>query len=1032
MRLWTKFFFTFSAVTAFFFIFMSYHHWITTNEKTTSLLEEQTEIALSFELAIRKYIAETIRPRMYELIGSDNFEPETMSTSFIARAIFMEVKKTFPDFIIKFSSTNPRNPANLAGPAEQEILDYFNNNPEQEFWKGKIIINGELYIGNFKARRIKESCLHCHGNPADAPDSLIERYGPTAGFHLPTDDVSALDTVAIPMSKASKYSMDAMMHHIMVMGSCLAVLFFTTIVIFRSLISTRLTAISKHFEETASQEKHLEIKPIRISGQDEISHLAENFNILAQKLQEYSITLEEEIKERANTNQQLLLEISEREKAEQALKEARINLEHRVDERTQEVVMASVVLEKEILERELAEAGIKTALAELDQIFNIAADGMRVINSDYEIIKYNKTFLELTHFPNENIVGKKCFEVFPGPTCRTPNCPVTRILAGATFIDEEVEKERLDGTTVPCILVSKPYLSPDGEIIGIIESFKDITERKKAEDAIRDREEYLRAIMATIQTGVLITDSISGNIIDVNPCASEMIGLPVEQLAGMNFDQYLDIKSSTDLTREDDSPQDDCILLPIGGKPIHVRRSIASVTIQNQQYLVQSFLDITDMINLLKQQEINIVLARKIMGMINGLPHQYTSLNDDLALYSNATSIPCHEEGGDHFFVKTLPGNGPDEPVKTIISVKDQSGHAVNCVLRSIITDLTHNTLLQRHGVVGLEQVITHLNNSICHSDLFGADDFFTSINAEINHQTLLLRFISTGHPPFFLIRDHQIQRIGRTGENGTNLPAAIQEGIEYSAGELQLQEKDKLIFYTDGIFDIPYRTTGSSLNHLQLMQYLESIIKENPEIRVAEIVHILLKSLSEEYSEEISPYEKNTSNDDITLIALEIESQKCYIKQSYFPQNTKEIDDYVTAVMETLNRELIDEKTSTQNLTNIRLALTEAFINAWKHGNNRNPSKAITIQMRQGNDLILEVADEGDGFDYHSVPDPTAPENLTRDCGRGIFIINNLASSVRWNNHGRHIVMSFQSHSNPLERDHVRRINKLISLWGA
>ena len=102
------------AVLFSFFIF--YHTYSLSNKRVTEVVEQQTSMALRFDLAIRKYVANNVRPLMYELVGKDDFVPETMSTSYVARTIFDDVRSEFPDYIIKFSSDNPRNPANQAGP----------------------------------------------------------------------------------------------------------------------------------------------------------------------------------------------------------------------------------------------------------------------------------------------------------------------------------------------------------------------------------------------------------------------------------------------------------------------------------------------------------------------------------------------------------------------------------------------------------------------------------------------------------------------------------------------------------------------------------------------------------------------------------------------------------------------------------------------------------------------------------------------------------------------------------------------------
>ena len=93
-----------------------------------NLTKQQLNLALNFDLAIREYVAETIRPMMFNLVGEGKFIPETMSTSFVARSIFEKVRKNYPDYIIKFASGNPRNPVNQAGPEELNMIAYFNKN----------------------------------------------------------------------------------------------------------------------------------------------------------------------------------------------------------------------------------------------------------------------------------------------------------------------------------------------------------------------------------------------------------------------------------------------------------------------------------------------------------------------------------------------------------------------------------------------------------------------------------------------------------------------------------------------------------------------------------------------------------------------------------------------------------------------------------------------------------------------------------------------------------------------------------------
>ena len=72
-----------------------------------------------------------------------------MSSSFVARTVFDKVRRRFPEYQIKFSSDNPRNPANLASSEERKMLEYFREHPEAERWVGKINMGSREYLAQF-------------------------------------------------------------------------------------------------------------------------------------------------------------------------------------------------------------------------------------------------------------------------------------------------------------------------------------------------------------------------------------------------------------------------------------------------------------------------------------------------------------------------------------------------------------------------------------------------------------------------------------------------------------------------------------------------------------------------------------------------------------------------------------------------------------------------------------------------------------------------------------------------------------------
>ena len=122
-------------------------------------------------------------------------------------------------------------------------------------------------------------------------------------------------------------------------------------------------------------------------------------------------------------------------------------------------------------------------------------------------------------------------------------------------------------------------------------------------------------------------------------------------------------------------------------------------------------------------------------------------------------------------------------------------------------------------------------------------------------------------------------------------------------------------------------------------------------------------------------------------------------------PENISSVENYVANICSEYE---IDESI----FGNILISLTEAVNNAIIHGNQRNPEKFVTISHSIENTpktLIIKVTDQGEGFNYMNLPDPTAPENLEMIGGRGVFLIKQLADVVIFSDKGESIELQFR-----------------------
>ena len=119
------------------------------------------------------------------------------------------------------------------------------------------------------------------------------------------------------------------------------------------------------------------------------------------------------------------------------------------------------------------------------------------------------------------------------------------------------------------------------------------------------------------------------------------------------------------------------------------------------------------------------------------------------------------------------------------------------------------------------------------------------------------------------------------------------------------------------------------------------------------------------------------------------------------------------------LVEKLIDEICTEFNIKedhygNILVALTEAVNNAIHHGNKANPQKMVYVSFESDeNELSFTIKDQGEGFDFNNLPDPTDPENIEKPNGRGVFLMRHLADNIEFKDNGRTVALKFKLFSN-------------------
>jgi len=160
----------------------------------------KSEVILREVEAIRAYVKEELRPKMYELHGKDTLIIEAMSTTYISTSIMDRFAETMPNYVYRRASLNPHNPKNLADPFEEEMFDWFEEDSERLFWQGIVKKNGDSFFVSMVPDYFAPACIRCHGVAEEAPKELTARYGTEGGFRFQAGDLAGINSVAIPVS----------------------------------------------------------------------------------------------------------------------------------------------------------------------------------------------------------------------------------------------------------------------------------------------------------------------------------------------------------------------------------------------------------------------------------------------------------------------------------------------------------------------------------------------------------------------------------------------------------------------------------------------------------------------------------------------------------------------------------------------------------------------------------------------------------------------------------------------------------------
>jgi len=204
-------------------------------------------------------------------------------------------------------------------------------------------------------------------------------------------------------------------------------------------------------------------------------------------------------------------------------------------------VSGLVGVSRDITERKRNEQALEESERFLRSVFDGIADGISVLDPELNVVRVNK-WMEEMYAGRSELVGRKCYEVYQMRDAPCPWCPVLKTLQTGK---PQVEIVPYAATGRPrgwIELSSFPLKGAQGRTTAVIEHVKDITDRKKAEEALKESEERYRLLVQNIPVGLYRnTPGPDGRFIMVNPAMARLFGYgSVEELLEISVsDLYL-------------------------------------------------------------------------------------------------------------------------------------------------------------------------------------------------------------------------------------------------------------------------------------------------------------------------------------------------------------------------------------------------------------------------------------------------------------------------------------------------------------
>jgi len=376
---------------------------------------------------------------------------------------------------------------------------------------------------------------------------------------------------------------------------------------------------------------------------------------------------------------------------------------------------------RDISDREQAEEALRESEEHFHLAFENANEGVCLVDTDGNLVRVNNRMCDIFGYSKKELESMTVNDfAHPEDKDISPKF-IKKSISGE--VESAVFEKRYfhkQGHIICGQVSSSIIKDTKGDSLYFISHVQDITQRKQAEEALRESEKRLNTILDSIQTGIVVIDAETHEIVDANPAAATLIGAPKDEIIGHVCHKYICPAEKgacpiTDLGQKMDNSER--ILIKANGEEVPILKTVTPILLGGKECLLDSFVDLTEQ----KKMEAQLQRSQKMesMGLLaGGVAHDLNNVLSGIVSYPELLLLDLPE----------------DSKFRKPIETMQESGHRA--------ADIVQDLLTVARGVTTTKEPL-NLNDTV--SDYLNSPEFKTleqfhpAVTVKTNRDTDLL-----------------------------------------------------------------------------------------------------------------------------------------------------------------------------------------------------------------------------------------------------------------------------------------------------